>query len=167
MTMSKRSLIALMFCFTLSPLTLADDKSELAALREEVKALRAEVTALRKERDELRAKLKNSKTEEHSNPEGALNGIQWEISAINKEGVALGSTTFYAQDGKVMKDGKEIGTYVDAGRNARMDITKTGTPKFNGSYKLLRIKNNPPTYSGTFKNQQGQEIRVLLKALID
>lgn len=167
MTISKLSCIALMFCFALPSLAKADDKAELDALREEIKALRAEVTALRKERDELKAKLGTSKTEENSNPEGALNGIVWEISALNKEGVVLGATNFYAQDGLVMKDGKQIGTYVDAGNKARMDVTKTGSTKFNGTYNLIRVKNDPPTYSGTFKNQRGEEIRVLLKTVID
>ncbi len=166
----KQSFIALLtlcVAFAFSATSIADDASELTELRNEVKALRSEIAALRKERDELKSQLTKGATNSSPRLEGELNGIQWEITALNKEGVAIGSTKFYAQDGKIYKDGVELGTYVDAGNNARMDVTKSPLDKFNGTYSLMRVKNDPPTYTGTFKNKLGAEVKVLLKALID
>ena len=137
----------------------ADEVSELEQLRREVAALRDEVAQLRKERDALRGELKKSRPTKEDRPEGELNGIQWEISAINNKGIAVVAATFYAQEGKIMKDGKAIGSYTDAGNRARMDITAAPSDKANGTYSLLRVKNDPPTYSGTFKTRTDWKYR--------
>lgn len=167
MKQSSIALLSFIVAVLLSVPSSADDASEIAELRNEIKALRSEVAALRKERDDLKRQLTKGSGSSSTRPEGELNGIQWEITALNNEGVAIGSTKFYAQDGKIFKDGIEFGTYVDAGNNARMDVTKAPSDKFNGTYTLIRVKNDPPTYTGTFKNKLGAEVKVLLKALID
>lgn len=151
-------------------LVIAQDSSEIAELRKEIAALREELTQVRKERDELKDQLKKlqpgtAKNSERS--EGAFNGIQWEITLLDGQGAAKASTKFYAQDGKIFKDGMEVGNYTDAGNRARMDVTKAASPRAIGTYNLLRVKNDPPTYTGTFKSSEGFEAKVILRAILD
>lgn len=149
----------------------ASGQDELSAIKAEIAELRKEIAVVRKERDTLRKELASMKGEnspkESQPPEGEINGIIWEISAFRPDNTLIETRKFLALDGKIYAANKEIGTYTENRFNATAVITGVEMPRYNGTYKFTRFANNPPTYSGRFTNNQGDNLVVRLRMVKD
>lgn len=125
----------------------ASGQDELSAIKAEIAELRQEIAVVRKERDTLRKELASMKGEnspkESQPPEGEINGIIWEISAFNPDGTRIITNKFLALEGKIFANSKELGTYTERGASAQVDITRADKPRANGTYKFIRVTNNP------------------------
>jgi hypothetical protein len=73
-------------------------------------------------------------------------------------------------DGKVFQaSAKEIGTWKGNDDDVTMTINDQGgeSTRFSGTYRILKIRKDPPTWRGTFTNPRGREIPVGIRLIRD
>lgn len=156
----------------------ASSEDDLAKLTAEIELLKEENTLLRKENIELRKEIKELKERVNTDPDAKMErskdevvGAAWEISFTDKAGKRFGPFKFLAQNGQIFAESTEerrnIGTYTETGAKVRIDVTNCDNKAANGVYSLIQIKRDPPTYSGSLTNTQGNKFKVDLRILVD
>lgn len=144
-------------------------RQQLDDLRREFEKLRREVASGDSSREKPTAPEKPKTTEKPSSKsdEGELLGVLWELDVLKPDGTIFATTRFFAADGKLYHDSKEVGYYTERGNRVRMDVTRNVGDRAIGVAELLRTSNKPPTYHGRFTNKQGESPKVQLRMLVD
>ena len=61
--------------------------------------------------------------------------------------------------------GKKVGTWKGDGPRPVIDVTDWG--KRNGKYTITKLKKDPPTYRGQYKNSKGDEVGISVTMVRD
>lgn len=176
MTKSVILCAVLFLFFTPFSMSVVAQENSLEALKKENELLKKEVELLKKQIELLKEENSRLKTQAggtgngNTNKEGdggAFIGKLWELDTLKPDGSVFSTVEFFAADGKVYFDKREVGTYTERGTRVRIDITRNVDARALGTAELLRVSNDPPMYQGRFTNKRGENPIVRLRAIVD
>jgi hypothetical protein len=143
-------------------------RRQLEELRKENSSLRDENSDLRREIRELKARMKPGDGVDPSSKDEIV-GKVWEITATGGGGQKF-TGRFLAHNGNIYVDSLEtpkLGTFTEKGPEVQAEIFNHKNDAANGTYKLIRIGKDPPTYTGRLTNKKGGIFPVQLRMLRD
>ena len=147
---------------------IASLRRQLEELRKENSSLRDENSDLRREIRELKARMKPGDGVDPSSKDEIV-GKVWEITATGGGGQKF-TGRFLAHNGNIYVDSLEtpkLGTFTEKGPEVQVEIFNHKNDAANGTYKLIQISKDPPTYTGRLTNKKGGIFPVQLRMLRD
>ena len=96
-------------------------------------------------------------------------GKVWEITGTGAGGQKW-TGRFLAHNGNIYVDSLEtpkLGTFTEKGPEVRVEVFNHKNDAANGTYKLIQISKDPPTYTGRLTNKKGSTFSVQLRMLQD
>lgn len=150
-------------------------QDDIASLRRQLEELRKENSSLRDENSDLRREIRELKARKKSgdgvdpSSKDEIVGKIWEITGTGGGG-GKWTARFLAHNGKIYFDSPEkpmLGTYTEKGPEVRVEVFNSHNDAANGTYKLIQINKDPPTYTGRLTNKKGSIFDVKLRMLQD
>jgi hypothetical protein len=150
-------------------------QDDIASLRRQLEELRKENSSLRDENSDLRQEIRELKARNKPgdgmdpSSKDEIVGKVWEITATGAGGKKF-TGRFLAHNGNIYVDSLEtpkLGTFTEKGPEVRVEIFNHKNDAANGTYKLIQISKDPPTYTGRLTNKNGLTVPVQLRMLQD
>jgi hypothetical protein len=154
-------------------------QDDLKGLQRQVTELREQLNDLRRELADLKRGMRKSDTSSPSDSAedrkstgenvGKIIGAVWELDVLKPDGSVFATTKYYAANGKLFFNEKEVGSYRENLREnwCEIEITKNVPERHIGTAKLRKIVDKPAKYAGKFLNKQGENPSIRIRIVED
>jgi len=151
---------------------LKDLKSQVTELRDQLNDLRRELADLKREMGKSDKSSPSDSADDKKSPGenvGKIIGAVWELDVLKPDGSVFATTKYYAANGKLFFNEKEIGSYRENLKEnwCEIEITKNVPERAIGTAKLRKIVDKPPKYYGKFLNKQGANPSIRIRIVED